>query len=397
MIRPSRHTFVRGAWTLAVALAAVLVVKMFVCDVKHVDSGSMAPTIQGSRDAGESVLVLYGDFEPERFDFVVITREGESLPIVKRIGGLPTESVRIANGDLWIDGKRLQASAPRPPPIVVFDDRFQSVADVFERPGGATSRWIEFPDGWALDAAGLAPGSGEALMTFHRRLSDGYLDLDGIYVPGQHDVNDAIFECEVRASEVAGRTIVELVEQGDVFRFTLEPKSSETAEASIARRGSGLPEEILAKRVVPFVPGAWTKLRCSNVDDELSLEVSGAPETLCAAYDENRFDGADRLKEGRSYGPRVRFGGEGARLDFRSIRILRDLYYTARDTHGVKSPEDLGPDEYFVLGDNSAESRDSREWGPVRRSRIVGRPIWVVWPASHARKLVPTVPSACGR
>jgi len=394
---PPRHAFVRAAWTLAVALAAVLVVKIFVCDVKHVDSGSMAPTLLGSRENGESVLVLYGSFEPERFDFVVITREGEFLPIVKRIAGLPTESVRIANGDLWIDGKRLPPSAPRPPPIVVFDDRFQSVADVFERPGGQPKRWSESPEGWALDAAGLGPGSVEGLMTLHRRLSDGYLDRDGTYVSGETDVNDAIFECEVLASEVAGRTIVELVEQGDVFRFALEPKSSGTAEASIARRGAGGSEEILAKHIVPFVPGTWAKLRCANVDDGLSLEVSGTPEALCAAYDGNRFDEADRLKEGRTFGPRVRFGGEGARLVFRSIRILRDVYFTARDSHGVQGPEDLGPDEYFLLGDNSSESRDSREWGPVRRSRIVGRPIWVVWPPSHARKLVPTVPAACGR
>ena len=313
------------------------------------------------------------------------------------IVGLPTESVRIANADLWIDGKRLPASAPRPPPIVVFDDRFQGVADTFERPSGAPSRWSESSQGWTLDAQGVARGSSEGWMTLHRRLSDGYLDRDGTYVPGETDVNDAIFECEVLASEISGLAIVELVEQGDVFRFVLEPKSSGTAEASIARRGGGEPEEILVKRIVPFVPGAWTKIRCSNVDDGLSLEVSGTPEVLCAAYDENRFDDADRLKEGKTFGPRVRFGGEGARLVFRSIRILRDLCYTARDTSGVKAPADLGPDEYFVLGDNSSESRDSREWGPVRRSRIVGRPIWVVWPPSHVRRLVPTVPATCGR
>lgn len=397
MTSKSRHALVRAAWTLAVALAAVVVVKIFVCDVKHVDSGSMAPTIQGSRENGESVLVLYGAFEPERFDYVVITRAGEFLPIVKRIVGLPTESVRIAHGDLWIDGKRLPPSAPRPPPIVVFDDRFQSVADTFERPGGAESRWSESAEGWALDAATVAPGSVEGLMTLHRRLSDGYLDLDGTYVSGQEDVNDAIFECEVLAREVAGRAIVELVEQGDVFRFVLEPKSSGTAEASIARRGAGEAEEILVKRIVPFLPGTWTKLRCSNVDNGLSLEISGTPEVLCAAYDENRFDEADRLKEGKTFGPRVRFGGEGVRLVFRSIRILRDIQYTARDTHGVKTPADLGPDEYFVLGDNSSESRDSREWGPLRRSRILGRPIWVVWPPAHARRLVTTVPAVCGR
>ena len=39
-----------------------------------------------------------------------------------------------------------------------------------------------------------------------------------------------------------------------------------------------------------------------------------------------------------------------------------------------------GPDEYFVLGDNPADSRDSRAFGPVPQERIIGR-VWLrVWP-----------------
>jgi signal peptidase I len=40
----------------------------------------------------------------------------------------------------------------------------------------------------------------------------------------------------------------------------------------------------------------------------------------------------------------------------------------------------LGPDEYFVLGDNSPSSLDSRYWGPVRRDSIIGRVTKIYWP-----------------
>jgi signal peptidase I len=58
---------------------------------------------------------------------------------------------------------------------------------------------------------------------------------------------------------------------------------------------------------------------------------------------------------------------------------LRDVHYIASGSFGWRTVE-LGPDEYFVLGDNSYLSQDSRSFGPLPRKNIFGRVIWVFLP-----------------
>ncbi len=43
----------------------------------------------------------------------------------------------------------------------------------------------------------------------------------------------------------------------------------------------------------------------------------------------------------------------------------------------------LGPDDFFVLGDNSASSYDGRAWGVVPRGSIIGRAFLIWWPFSR--------------
>jgi signal peptidase I len=44
------------------------------------------------------------------------------------------------------------------------------------------------------------------------------------------------------------------------------------------------------------------------------------------------------------------------------------------------APIVVAPDHYFLMGDNRGNSDDSRYWGPVPRSQIIGRAIATYWP-----------------
>lgn len=48
----------------------------------------------------------------------------------------------------------------------------------------------------------------------------------------------------------------------------------------------------------------------------------------------------------------------------------------------------VGPNQYFVFGDNRNHSSDSREWGPVTKQEIVGRAFFRYWPPQRIGLLI---------
>lgn len=85
-----------------IIIAVVLFIKAFIVTPIKVNGESMYPTLEES-----DIMILnktaYYFNEPKRFDIVVVNMPNEYL--IKRIIGLPGETVKIVNNQLYINDK----------------------------------------------------------------------------------------------------------------------------------------------------------------------------------------------------------------------------------------------------------------------------------------------------
>ena len=92
--------------TLLIAFVIALSLRMFVFEFVGIDGPSMEPTLV----ANETVVInkiLYKYSTPSRGDVVVCLFPGEKDHYVKRVIGLPGETLQIKDGVIYINGEKL--------------------------------------------------------------------------------------------------------------------------------------------------------------------------------------------------------------------------------------------------------------------------------------------------
>lgn len=66
--------------------------------------------------------------------------------------------------------------------------------------------------------------------------------------------------------------------------------------------------------------------------------------------------------------------------------VFNQIYYYNRGDFGAEGQKLIVPkDSYFVLGDNSASSKDSRYWGFVPKDNLLGEALIIYWPLHRIR------------
>jgi signal peptidase I len=246
---------------------------------------------------------------------------------------------------------------------------------------------------------------------------------------GQHWVGDLALQATIEVESDGGEVLLELVEGGQHFQARIEVATGK-ATLSIP----GLEKSRPTGTTKLQGPGSY-EVMFANVDDQLVLWVNGSVVS---------FDGPGIVPGGqegavayqlpeRNWRPQpadlepVRIGSRQAKLKVERLQVFRDIYYIAQkhlpgqpvgalvdfdnwtNPYRFHSREEvatvmadpdrwdafaktrsveftLADDQFFMLGDNSPESKDSRLWEDgefyVKRELLIGKALLIYWPHS---------------
>jgi signal peptidase I len=426
------------------------------CGLEHIS------TDRFPENEGDQLMVhkhAYQFRDPRRWEVIVFHNPADPLQAyVKRVVGLPGETVRIVDGDVYIGNEiqRKPLEAQRGIGILVDDHSRQpdESADPEWRPRWVPERdhngwnntspaiqfepsaenaeatsgrfnWIDFRhwvrsgghhvstvplENWPNEL-GHPPGPGLALSVTAGGLScTGVLSDDEVrrwsamtsdkvfhaaldqlaelsheapivddygynrHVDGASSfvVRDLMVSLDAEPQDHAGVMAIEIDDGRKTFRAEIDFDENTARLLCDGQEVAGAVSFEVPKEK-PAI-----HLEFSVMDRQCLLGINGTPLFPAFTYEGNGRDAAAPRRP-------IRIGARAGAFTVSQLQVTRDVYYTPKSE--PREPKTLGEDEFFVLGDNSPVSIDSRCWDDpaVHRGDLVGRPFVVHLPSRQAR------------
>lgn len=373
---------------------------------------------------GDGLLVFRGAFQwraPRRWEPVVFRGADNSRePVVKRVVGLPGETIQLSGGNVIVDGTiaRKPLEVQRAMAMLVNDDRYRP--HTAQQSDGAlmsASCWHprdEQVSGWTLEpedfryrppdkalttAPASAPLKAPSLaplqidwIDFHpwnrcsapqdsreptsAGINDHYAYNQSRPILELHAVGELLLRCELKIVGDHGNVCFRANDGDHIYEVSF---SMHKRPAIFFVDGT----EVFRERLPWSVGRDWVRCEISTIDQQFLCAIDGEllfpPFELPENLPINREAAPRRAAEGC-----FSIGADRATVDVRSAQLFRDIYYTQLP-EGFAAPAQsadgwrVGAEELFVLGDNSPFSQDSRVTAEpgVPISQWIGRPLVV--------------------
>ena len=406
----SRLTIREYAESLAVAFIMAMVIRHFVVEAFRIPTASMEPTLVGREPGGDRILVSKFEYDlhkPKPWDIIVfkidqlridyyragfqLRRVAENpngtvehpgsanyVNYVKRLVGIPGQTIEVRSGDVYIDGEIARKPEEVENELLVPVTSNQILKNnnkpFFEDWARAPAKAVTTEDGSIALKGSAVPGDCE--VTYLPPVKD-LLPMNSVLNRRREDrgtlnsVGDVKLSFRFRHTGSAGRLFARLTRSGRAYTFYVPlGMPEETPRLMIGN-------DVAAAAAEPIVADGEHLVEFSNIDARGTLKVDG--KTLIS-FDDAEPTAIGGLRNG------IQFGAVGCDVAVRDVRLWRDIFYTSdgrQQKFAVGSSFTLGRDEYFVLGDNSPNSFDSRCWGVVKRSSLIGEAFFVFWPVQR--------------
>jgi signal peptidase I len=380
---------------------------------------------------GDRILVLkylYLFQEPNRWD-VVVFKSPDDVPAyqqnyIKRLVGKPGETIMILDGDIYAGtGDDRTKFTIQTKPRYAQEALWRIIYDNDYYPRGMSRYGYEpWHQPWtATNGSGWDVGdsqqsgrvfrfkndSGAASLIFNPQATQthqGFTDWlaydvePPAYAPS--NVSDLKLHFFYDRQVGDGPLRLRMTKGEDAFIAELTP-----GQAKLFKENAGT-AALIGQATIPSGRGPL-EVELTNVDYRVTLRVGGRDliQTTPEQYRPNIPALLARFERQQSAPvPTVQITAEKQQATFAHLSLWRDVYYinNGRKRSGElfsASPNNLmhlGPDEFFVLGDNSLISGDARYWekpidlwwedlhvesARVPRRFLLGKAFFVYWPA----------------